>query len=92
MYPVPSGLEASTTRPADDIDNFERSIVTYRRLGLKFDEIAAKFHWGGFAADVVTATAVEQSWRDSDDKDFCPWYGDDALKLNVFEMDDPSYL
>ncbi|KAI4235592.1 MAG: hypothetical protein LQ349_003071 [Xanthoria aureola] len=92
MYPVPSGLEASATQPADDIDNFERSIVTYRRLGLKFDEIAAKFHRGGFAADVVTATAVEQSWRDSEDKDFCPWYGDDVLKLNVFEMDDPSYL
>lgn len=92
MYPLPSGLEASGTKPADDMDNFERSIVTYRRLGLKFDEIAAKFHRGGFAADVVTATAVEQSWRDSDNKDFCPWYGDDVLKLNVFEMDDPYYL
>ncbi|KAL8751050.1 MAG: hypothetical protein Q9199_006680 [Rusavskia elegans] len=92
MYPVPNGLEVSATQPAEDEDNFKRSIVTYRRLGLKFDDIAAKFHLGGFAADVVTAAAVEQSWRESDNKDFPPWYGDGVQKLRVFERDDPNYL
>ncbi|KAL8656565.1 MAG: hypothetical protein Q9226_002628 [Calogaya cf. arnoldii] len=92
MYPVPKGLEVSITQPVEDPDNFKRSIVTYRRLGLTFDDIAAKLHLAGAAADIVTAAAVEHVWRQSDEKDFPCWYGDRVQKLRVFERDDPNYL
>ncbi|KAL8928124.1 MAG: hypothetical protein Q9172_001034 [Xanthocarpia lactea] len=102
VYPLPSDRPTSLAPPPPpsgsaalesmDGDNFIRSIVTYRRLGLKFDEIASKFHLAGFAADIVTAPAVEHIWREADEKDFPPWYGDGVHKMRVFEMHDPAYL
>ncbi|KAL8848895.1 MAG: hypothetical protein Q9221_006120 [Calogaya cf. arnoldii] len=92
MCPVPKGLEVSITQPVEDADNFKRSIVTYRRLGLTFNDIAAKLHLAGAAADIVTAAAVEHVWRQSDEKDFPSWYGDHGQKLRVFERGDPNYL
>lgn len=96
MYPVPKGLEDPATESAErpkpewmDIENPIRLVVTYRRLGFSFDEIATKLDLAGLAPDAVT---VECSWRKADNKEFPPWYGDGDQKLRVFEMDDPEYL
>ena len=92
LAPPPPPPSGSAALESMDGDNFIRSIVTYRRLGLKFDEIASKFHLAGFAADIVTAPAVEHIWRETDDKDFPPWYGDGVHKMRVFERHDPAFL
>ncbi|KAL8894136.1 MAG: hypothetical protein Q9192_004585 [Flavoplaca navasiana] len=99
MYPVPKGLEDPATKSAErpkpewmDIENPIRVIVTYRRLGFSFDEIATKLDLAGLAPDAVTPVTVECSWRKADNKEFPAWYGDGDQKLRVFEMDDPEYL
>ncbi|KAL8982944.1 MAG: hypothetical protein Q9205_002672 [Flavoplaca limonia] len=99
MYPVPKGLEGPATESAErpksewmDIENPIRLIVTYRRLGFSFDEIATKLELAGLPPDVVTPITVECLWRKADNKEFPPWYGDGDQKLRVFEMDDPEYL
>ncbi|KAL8863579.1 MAG: hypothetical protein Q9178_000260 [Gyalolechia marmorata] len=92
LAPPPPPPSGSAALESMDGDNFIRSIVTYRRLGLNFDEIASKFHLAGFAADIVTAPAVEHIWRETDEKDFPPWYGDGVHKMRVFERHDPAYL
>ncbi|KAL8787917.1 MAG: hypothetical protein Q9213_001944 [Squamulea squamosa] len=91
LTPSPPPLQSLDPDSLDG-DNFIRSIVTYRRLGLRFDDIAARFHLAGFAADVVTAPAVEHIWREAEQKDFPPWYDVGVQKLRVFERDDPDYL
>ena len=99
MYPVPKGLEDQATEAARRLkpelmesDKSTRLIVTYRRLGFRFDEIATKLHLAGYAPDAMTPVTVERSWRKADNKEFPPWYGDGAQKLRAFEMDDPDYL
>ncbi|KAL8773000.1 MAG: hypothetical protein Q9209_002020 [Squamulea sp. 1 TL-2023] len=103
VYPLPHGHPLSfTPSPPPPIqsldpnsldgDNFIRSIVTYRRLGLRFDEIAARFHLAGFAADAVTVPVVERIWSGTEQKDFPPWDDMGLQKLKVFERDDPDYL
>lgn len=99
MYPVPKGLEDPATEPAGrpkpelmEIDKSTRLIVTYRRLGFRFDEIATKLHLAGYSPDAMTPVTVERSWRKADIKEFPPWYGDGGPKLRAFEMDDPNYL
>ncbi|KAL8879261.1 MAG: hypothetical protein Q9198_003097 [Flavoplaca austrocitrina] len=99
MYPVPKGLEDPATESAErpkpermDIGNPIRLIVTYRRLGFSFDEIATKLELAGLAPDAVIPMTVECLWRKADNKEFPPWYGDGDQKLRVFEMDDPEYL
>ncbi|KAL8673916.1 MAG: hypothetical protein Q9168_001663 [Polycauliona sp. 1 TL-2023] len=101
MYPVPRGLEdpaTNTSKEPFEIEsmgcrNYERSIVTYRRLGFRFDEIATKFHLAGFDPDGVTPMMVEGIWRrNAEDEEYPLWYEDGMPKLRVFEKDDPDYM
>ncbi|KAL8810395.1 MAG: hypothetical protein Q9200_002606 [Gallowayella weberi] len=98
--PLPKILNVSTAAPRPetevletlDHENFIRSIVTYRRLGFRFDEIARIFHLAGLPAEIMTERAVEGIWREALGKDFAPWYGEGVVaKLMVFERDDSLF-
>ncbi|KAL8798741.1 MAG: hypothetical protein Q9182_006429 [Xanthomendoza sp. 2 TL-2023] len=105
IVPLPKGLENSPGRPLPKIldvstvplpdtldhENFIRSIVTFRRLGFRFDEIAQIFHRAGLPAEIVTEAAVEGIWREAPGKEFARWYGERVAKLMVFEKDDPLF-
>ncbi|KAL8696770.1 MAG: hypothetical protein Q9224_002626 [Gallowayella concinna] len=99
-YPLPKIIDvppAAAPPPGSpvpetlDQENFVRSIVTYRRLGFRFDEIAKLFHRAGLPAEIVTEGAVEGIWKETRDKDFGPWYGESVQQFMVFERDDPTF-